>query len=706
MNRLVALLFIGLLASGSAAAQVYSPKVLARGQVDTSGLQELAKTIYAQAGAVTPRQKAEAIWRFFLTDGRFVPPGFWYHIAGWAYEEPAGEILDPLKLLNSYGFGLCYHIAPLLQAVFKAGGFEDARVWFLTGHTVTEVFYDGAYHHYDSDMLGYTTIGSGNPRELPVASVDQLAHDGSIILSKLKSPTEADRSKVDDPWYPADVHAAAMEGLASLFTSREDNWLFAADRYPQAHSMEFVLRPGERLTRYFKPEAEGLFYLPFRFDGTSWTEFPQEIDEYHIRTVDGPRSQKDNRTWATGRLEYSPVLSDRSAYFPESGTGLDANLRLPDSGAGYLARVSGERSARALFEMRSAYVLIDARITLEAELREAAQSLLAEISVDGGKSWEEMSRLPGPFRGSWSAESPVRASSRHGSLNAVGGRYEYLIRFTMAGAGEADAIRVKDVRIASRFQLNPRALPGLAPGSNDMLYSPGTAERRSTVPVRIDRVPQEAVRRAAVRYVMENGQGILWPDGDGTAEIYYALVAPDDTPLSGFDAGARFLDLREKVAPDKLTAEIRATRLGGTLAEGPGSPEASLAWSTSMSGTFTTIWKYDPAFRARDGMPVDRLLRWPEVDRQVRSLPSGTRKVFVRYRFKNMGMDSPRLALISPRPSVLAGLEITHQWIAGGRRGEHVERIPDSRQGRSYRIDIPASDAVVNQAIIFYCPPR
>jgi len=115
-----------------------------------------------------------------------VKPGFWYHIAGWAYEEPSGEVLDPVKLLNSYGFGLCYHIAPLLEAVYKAGGFEDARVWFLTGHTVAEVFYQGAYHYFDSDMMGYNSVGAGDPRRSPVASVHQLEQDGQIMLCKLK----------------------------------------------------------------------------------------------------------------------------------------------------------------------------------------------------------------------------------------------------------------------------------------------------------------------------------------------------------------------------------------------------------------------------------------------------------------------------------------------------------------------------------------
>jgi hypothetical protein len=55
-------------------AQVYSPRVLKEGQPDTSDLAALARGIFNQAAARTPRDKAEAIWRFFLTDGRFVKP--------------------------------------------------------------------------------------------------------------------------------------------------------------------------------------------------------------------------------------------------------------------------------------------------------------------------------------------------------------------------------------------------------------------------------------------------------------------------------------------------------------------------------------------------------------------------------------------------------------------------------------------------------
>ena len=190
--------------------------------------------------------------------------------------------------------------------MYDAGGFEDSRVWFLTGHTVAEVFYDGDYHYFDSDMMGYNPIGSGPLKQRRVASVHDIEQNGNIILGKMKGPKQVEAGSVDYPWYPADVRAGAIGDLAGLFTTTNDNRLYAFKRYPQGHSMDFVLRPGERMIRYFHPESPQLYYLPYEFDGTSWREFPQEMAEYHIRTNDGPRSQKDNRTWGTGRIEYRP----------------------------------------------------------------------------------------------------------------------------------------------------------------------------------------------------------------------------------------------------------------------------------------------------------------------------------------------------------------------------------------------------------------
>ena len=76
-------------------AQVYSPQITKVGQVDTSNMKSLVQGIYQQYHAKTDREKAEAIWRFYLTDGRFVKPGMFYHLLGYAYEEPKGKCSIP-----------------------------------------------------------------------------------------------------------------------------------------------------------------------------------------------------------------------------------------------------------------------------------------------------------------------------------------------------------------------------------------------------------------------------------------------------------------------------------------------------------------------------------------------------------------------------------------------------------------------------------
>ena len=643
MRRLLA----AMLTVGFASAQVYSPKVLLKGQPDASDLRLLAAGIYAQAHAHTPRERAEAVWRFFLTDGRFVKPGFWYHIAGWAYEEPTGEVLDPLKLLNSYGFGLCYHIAPMLEAVWKAGGFEDARVWFLTGHTVAEVYYDGAYHYYDSDMMGYNAVGRGSPKQLPVASVHQIEQDGNIILSKLKGPKEVDPVVVEAPWYPADVRESAIDGLAELFTTTSDNWLFPFERTPQGHSMSFELRPGERLIRYFAPESAGAYYLPYKATGRAWEEFPQEIAQYQIKTADGPHSQKDDRLWATGLLEYHvPIAAD----------------------------------ATQIFEVHSPYVIMNARFEFDATLTVENQTLAVDTSTDDGRTWSSAGILRGPHRGTWQIEPKVLTQSEHGRRTAVSGTYDYQVRVT-----KASGVELRSAVLLSRIQLNPRTLPALTAGHNDLIYTAGPPIVRhdfSSVPHRVTNA----------RYVSDGAQGYWIPASEKPGELIFRLPGP----LTGIDAGARFLDLSNGLAPDKFTAEVRKVdAIPATHAA------ASIAWSDSPGGPFQTLWDYDPNLKWKDGMVIDRTLRWPEVDRHA--VVSGTSEIYVRYQIRDLAVDSFRLVGEKPGNQKSLALEVTHVWMEDGASKTHTERIAPGVGSHPYSVDIPAGAKVVNQAVIFKC---
>lgn len=675
LKRTIVVLCAGaVLSLGSSRAQVYSPVLTKAGQADATNLKALAQGIYQQYNAHTDREKAEAIWRFYLTDGRFVKPGMFYHLAGWAYEEPVGQVLDPIKLLNSYGFGLCYQDGPLMAATYKAGGFKDARVWFLTGHTVAEVFYDGAYHYYDSDMLGYNPIGTGPVKQRDVASVWQIEHDPNIILSNVTGPDSSNPKTVDYPWYPADVHAGAMGGMAELFTSTNDNYLYAYNRVPHGHTMDFVLRPGERMVRYFHPESPELFYLPYASNGTQTNVLP-DLAEFNISVAKGPRSEKDYRTWATGKIEYQPA-----------GTGD--------------AVVSTKRHETAItFSMPSPYVIIDANFSVNAALPAAEDKLSAETSVDGGHTWSQSGTVSGPFNGIWKVQ-PARLPGAKGHENAVSGSYGYLVRFISAADGTRKPV-LKDFSLTTLFQLNPRTLPALTPGVNTMEYSSDDTDRTELL-VRTETLKDYATSIQNATYEDQGGQGYLINNNGKPAEVIFELTG-EDRPLSGFDTGGRFLDLRDGIAPNKFTAEIRKVTPWPANAKGPGS--ASISWATSKHGPWKTIWSYDPKLTWRDGQPIPQLLRWPEVDRSVRDLPAGTRRVYVRYSIDGLAIDHFRLATVQPaNPTATQNLRITQVWRENGVEKKSQQAISNAGQSHQYKIDIPENAQVENVAVILECP--
>jgi hypothetical protein len=649
-------------------AQVYSPKVLTPNQVDTTTLKTLARDVYRNAHAVTPREKAEAIWRFYLTDGRFVKPGIFYHIPGWAYEEPLGEVLDPLKLVNSYGFGLCYQDAPLLQATWDAGGFEHTRVWFLTGHTVAEVFYDGQYHYYDSDMMGYTTVGDGPFRTSHVASVKELELDRSILLSKLTSPKLVKTGAVDSPWYNADVRAGAIGDLADLFSSADDNYVYAYTRYPQGHGMDFVLRPGERIVRYYNQADPSLRYLPYTTADQHSQEFAKDYDS-SLLVKNGPKSEKDSRRWSTGLIEYHPPIRSSSDKLPET---------------------------QVVYSMPSPYVIFDASFSMSASLPDAAQTLSVETSINSGHSWALASTLQGPFSGVWVTKPAVVDQSAHGTLNAVAGTYGYLVRLTLHGAGADFSHSIKDTLLTTSFEFNPRTLPVIVPGTNVLNYESASVIR-TELPIHADDATTFASSAENIKFISDKGQGYLVNTPGTYGQMIFALSPTTAGELSGFDAGGRFLDLRNGLAPDKMTAELRHVVPWPTEANAP--QTASIAWSTKPNGPWITLWNYNPRIQWPDGNLVSQTLRWPEVDRNVRNLGTGSTKVYVRYRFRNLAMDAVRLATLQPTLARQSPLSITHKWTQDGKPAEHTEIIHGDMK-KSYRFDLPLNSNIQNQELI------
>src|SRR4029077_15810707 len=124
----------------------------------------------------------------------------------------------------------------------------------------------------------------------------------------------------------------------------------------------------------------------------------------------------------------------------------------------------------------------------------------------------------------------------------------------------------------------------LAAGANELVYHSGPALERYPVPAEPDRIERFAHSTENVRYVSEQSQGFLVPVNAEPAQITFELSVPGGAPLAGFDAGGRFLDIRDGEAPDKFTAEVRKTAYAAQVPSGEGT--ASLAFSFNAEGPY------------------------------------------------------------------------------------------------------------------------
>jgi len=243
--------------------------------------------------------------------------------------------------------------------------------------------------------------------------------------------------------------------------------------------------------------------------------------------------------------------------------------------------------------------------------------------------------------------------------------------------------------LRTRIQLNPRTLPELAAGRNELVYTSGPEIVRRVVKA-------EPFHVSNVNYVSDGAQGYWVPAAEGFGEFLFRLTGRNGAMLIGLDAGGRFLDLSRGLAPDKFTAEVRkVTAMPANHAA------ASIAWSKSAEGPFQTIWHYDPAVKWRDGISFDRTLLWPEVDRHVEV--SGSAEIYVRYRMRDLALDNFRLSVETRGRGGPSAIDVTHLWREDGVAKTRTQRIPAGSSPYRYAIDIPKSAKVVNEAVIFEC---
>ncbi|MFH1023231.1 MAG: hypothetical protein V1809_07555 [Planctomycetota bacterium] len=382
-----------------------------------------------------------ALYNYFTntTDGT-------YHF--WAPDETEGEprvrgtVIDPVILLNAYGWALCGQTANTLYNVYQSAGLP-AHVFGAPGHTLCEVFFDNRWHILDVDMWTWFRTPEGH-----IASAAELARNPEALI--LKNPNKSN---------PCDLPDRRLEDYAAMYKNLSTTGDEVTEIFPpwniRGHTMDFHLRPGETLIR--SQGNAGRYHLP-----KSWMAYREKFSS---EWKGSPRERYEPfRTFGNGRLIYTPSLSAKYRDFTlgvweREGVSQDRNgLVGPGS---------------AVFRMQSPYPFCGKpdwtgdRITCAdgAWLDLAGEgTITAEIQDSEGKWIPVVSA-----NGKWDGKTDITA--------LLEARYAAPIRITLG-----KQTRLTRFGFDGYLQTAPLSLPRLVEGTNPMEVRGLDAHRLRTVP--------------------------------------------------------------------------------------------------------------------------------------------------------------------------------------------------------------------------------
>jgi len=418
-------------------AEVRRVRVLPDKAPDCTSLQAIVDTV--TRGCATNDEKAVALYNFLnlALYHRQYP------------SEPGG--ISALKLINSYGWGLCGGEHTVEAALWKALGWKWRYIgWSDPGHTTVEAEYDGRWHYVDVFLRFYAW------------APDPSASGGRTIASQADikaNPALITEGFFLDParkvCYPKDNR---FEVIGEKANWTAPAFLVCGDDIPgivqgvnhssncgspegwggitfddPVYSAEVHLSPGFSLTLLWDP-----------IEGTHWYSGRKESPSHTCGDKDfrncpaiGPilepyRSPThDRRTFASGRLEFSPDLSSDACL---GSFATSENVKVT---GGALLPADASRPASVTISLASPYVMSRAK-------GHADGADLAELSTDGGETFEKIDL--GNFD------------------DAVGGKYSALLKVVFGRP-------LKDLSVETTVQVNPCILPYLSPGRNRVSVS-------------------------------------------------------------------------------------------------------------------------------------------------------------------------------------------------------------------------------------------
>ncbi|MCE5270310.1 hypothetical protein LLH00_03405 [bacterium] len=453
-------MFLCLNAAGMSAAGVKGVWVSTDRSVDCSSVERIARDLVRPG--MTDEQKVLGVFNW---NRRVI-----YHGDG-----PSELALDFHKMVNVLGNGSCLRQTAPMALVLKRLGFES-RSWVHDTHHMLEVNYGGAWHCLDPHMNFYVYDRSTPPS---IASVAQLQADTTLAFDAVAEGRACPGFLLcgDSPrWFCGSGEWTLDAGWPELKLSEP----FGRLSLRRGESILLSWMPGEHYWHGAWQFECGPYHTCGPVDEKDSVNFP--LYEPYRATVNGIPCY---RHWAGGRMVYRPDL--RSDHYQDAVLARD-NLTHDPALALMQQRLSAPGSV--VFGVECPYVVSAGRIALAASGNR--KGLKVELSRDGEK-WSRLNLAQ-------SGDSLAAEFSEPVAGSFAG----YRVRITLAeGAG------LTGLELVTFFELNPGALPYLAPGLNTVRLEGGRFDSPVSLSWRWAEGPDWSQERQAGHTFTEPGEFVV-----------------------------------------------------------------------------------------------------------------------------------------------------------------------------------------------------
>jgi hypothetical protein len=363
-------------------------------------------SVVQSASTLAPEQFALTTWKLVSQDT------FHFCSAG-APGDPLAYAVEPLRLLNGFGFTCCDQSSAILDWLWQAAGYET-RIASMTFHTVPEIYYNGGWHLYDADHKVYYLAEDNKT----VASVAEIIADPSLVARV------ADASGNDPSGYPAAL-------MAEQYAASTPDYLTPDYRTAATYG----LQPNQSFT--------------FRSDNLTTSIFDYSVPN-------DPDLQPS--TVSSGQFDWA--LDFARADWQQFASSVSRIGTLPGSTDLFIAN-AGTKSGHVIYYLSSPFPVFTLQVSGTVYRENDAASVTAYFSSDGVH---------------WSAAFPMNPEPGAPTLTtadlspAAVGQYSYFVMLSLSGS-TPDAARIAAVHLTSEVQVAKILFPNLVPGTvNHLTY--------------------------------------------------------------------------------------------------------------------------------------------------------------------------------------------------------------------------------------------